>query len=98
MPCRPIGAKVRGMLRTALLAALVALVLPVAAQASTASISWDGHLTVTAADGEENHVKITREDIALPVGVWDTAGVTGCMQPVTPTYVRCGGGSPIVVL
>ena len=86
------------MLRTALLASLLALALPVAAQASTASISWDGHLTVIAAEGEVNKVKITREDIALPVAVWDTAGVTGCMQAVSPTHVRCGGGSPVVVL
>jgi hypothetical protein len=87
------------MLRTVALTALLAcLALPAAAAASTASVDLDGHITVVAADGEENAVKITREDVALPVGVWDKAVSpgTGCWN--FAAYVQCGGGSPVVRL
>ena len=98
MPGVRLAARVPPMLRTIALTALLACMAPAAALASTASVDLDGHITVIAAEGEENHVKITREDIALPVGVWDTAvsPSTGCWN--FAAYVQCGGGSPVVRL
>ena len=83
----------------ALTALLVCLVLPAAASASTAGVDVDGHITVVAAPGETNNVRITRDDIALPVGVRDTvlSPVAGCWT-VAANNVHCGGGSPIVRL
>jgi uncharacterized membrane protein YgcG len=88
------------MLRSSLvLTVILALAAPAAASASTASLDlYDGRIHVTAAPGEVNAVRITREDIALPVGVWDTVVTATSCSPVTSGYVRCGGGSPVVRL
>ena len=87
------------MLRTVALTALLAsLAVPAAAPASTASVDVDGHITVVAAAGEVNNVTITREDVALPVGVWDASVTPGAGCWTFAAYVQCNGGSPIVRL
>lgn len=65
------------MLRALLPLAAVLMATPAAASAATtAQTDIDGRIVVTTLGDEVNHVRITREDIALPVGVWDDkAGV-----------------------
>lgn len=88
------------MLRSSLaLTVLIVLSGSAAASASTATVDpFDGRIHVTAAPGEANVMRITREDIALPVGVWDTVVTATSCSIVSSGYARCGGGSPVVRL
>src|SRR3954471_12940695 len=80
-------------------AALLALAVPSAAQAATATTA-DGNLRYTAAPGEVNNVSFARVSgdtfRVMDVGAVITAG-TGCVQE-SPNVVRCATarGRPII--